>query len=114
MQSTYKPASNYLKMKRNNDRLLSLMGLARRARQVKSGEGTVLGQIKSGRAYFVLLASDASAGTKKQFEDKCQSHGIELNEHYTRQQLSVAAGQNRSVFCICQQGFAKKFKELTQ
>lgn len=97
-----------------NNRMLSLLGLARRARQVKSGEGSALREIQAGRAKFVLLASDASEGTKKKFTDKCRTYSVILNTQFNRQQLSAAAGQNRSVFAICQAGFAHKFEELQQ
>lgn len=101
-------------MTKNSQQMLSLLGLARRARQVKSGEGTVLQQVRTGQAKFVLLASDASAGTKKKFTDKCRTYEVPLNCQFSREQLSTAAGQNRSVFAICQAGFAHKFEELQQ
>lgn len=94
--------------------MLSLLGLVRRAGQLKSGENTVLASIRNGKAHYVLLASDASDGTKKKFNDKCRTYQVTLNCQFSRQQLSAAAGQNRSVFAVCQAGFARKFKELQQ
>lgn len=96
------------------NKILSLLGLARRARQVKSGEGEVIKAIQSGQAHFVLLASDASDATAKKFTDKCSTYHVSLNRQFSRQQLSAAAGQNRTSFAICQTGFAHKFEELQQ
>lgn len=91
-----------------------MLGLARRAGQVKSGEGSALRAVQNGQARFVLLASDASASTQKKFADKCQTYHVSLNRQFNRQQLSAAAGQKRTVFAICQAGFARKFEELQQ
>ena len=45
---------------------------------VKSGVETVLGEVRSRRAKFVLMASDASDRTKKQLTDKCNYYGVKL------------------------------------
>ena len=46
------------------DKALSMLGLAARAGRIVSGEFTVEKEVKSGRAYLVLIAEDASENTR--------------------------------------------------
>ena len=50
-------------MKQN--KTLSMLGLARRAGKVVSGEFSVEKAVKSGKAYLVIVAEDASDNTIK-------------------------------------------------
>lgn len=43
---------------------------------VKVGFDLILGEIRSGKAKFVLIASDASDRTVKQLTDKCKFYGV--------------------------------------
>jgi len=87
---------------------LSRLGLARRAGKLVSGEELVLKAIRSGEAKLVLLAGDASAGTRKKIADKCSSYGVELLVGFTRFELGGAAGQpERVLFAVTDDGFAE-------
>ncbi|WP_220476642.1 L7Ae/L30e/S12e/Gadd45 family ribosomal protein [Limosilactobacillus fastidiosus] len=99
-------------MKNNQQFILNLLGLARRAKQIQSGEGSVLKSIQTGKAQFVFLAKDAGSATIKKFTDKCTFYQVPLCELFTKQQLSQAIGQSRTVICVTQSGFARKFEEL--
>ena len=51
---------------------------------VTTGFDLVLGEIRRGRAKFVLIASDASDRTKKQLIDKCTHYNVKyfiINEY---------------------------------
>ncbi|MFQ9705871.1 MAG: L7Ae/L30e/S12e/Gadd45 family ribosomal protein [Limosilactobacillus pontis] len=100
-------------LKNNQQAVLSLLGLARRAGQLTSGEGIVLKNIQTGKAKFVFLASDAGAASAKKFTDKCSFYHIPFCQQFTRRQLSQATGQARTVFGVMQSGFARKFEDLT-
>ncbi|KMO58564.1 50S ribosomal protein L7, partial [Lacticaseibacillus rhamnosus] len=50
--------------------VLNLLGLARRASRLTTGDQLVLSAIRSGEAKLVFVASDASANTRKKFSDK--------------------------------------------
>lgn len=52
------------------------IGLCRAAGGVTTGTDLVLGEVRRGRAKFVLVASDASERTKKQIADKCAYYGV--------------------------------------
>ena len=47
---------------------------------VKVGFDLVLGEVRSRRAKFVLIAKDASDRTKKQLTDKCKFYGVKYFE----------------------------------
>ena len=68
MQTTYRHDKSYLVMIKNKEQVLNLLGIARRARQLQSGEEIVLKNIQTKKA--------------------------------------------RTVFCVMQSGFARKFEEL--
>ncbi|MGM9907556.1 L7Ae/L30e/S12e/Gadd45 family ribosomal protein [Limosilactobacillus sp.] len=98
--------------KNNQQAVLNLLGLARRAGQLTSGEGIVLKNIQTNKAKFVFLASDAGKATAKKFTDKCSFYRVPYSQQFTRKQLSQATGQARTVFGVMQSGFARKFEDL--
>lgn len=97
---------------KTDQKVLGLLGLARRARQLVSGEAIVLKNIQTKQAKFVFLAQDAGPATKKKFTDKCRSYGVPCSQAFTKSQLSQATGQSRTVIGVVQPGFARKFEEL--
>ena len=54
-----------------NDRVLSLLGLAARGRNLVSGEFSTEKAVKEGRAYLVIVGKDASDNTRKLFTNMC-------------------------------------------
>lgn len=60
------------------DRILSLLGLCRRAGKLVSGQDSVIAAVQSGKATLALLAEDASERTKKQLRDKCAFRSVPL------------------------------------
>lgn len=99
-------------MENNYQAALNLLGLARRARQIVSGENSVLKSIQTEKAQFVFIAKDAGAASLKKFTDKCTFYKVPLCSVFTKAQLSKAIGQSRTVICTTQSGFARKFEEL--
>ena len=61
-------------MKRDN--VLSLLGIARKAGKVASGEFQTEQAVKSGRARLVLLSTEASDNTKKKFLNMCDFYKV--------------------------------------
>lgn len=92
-------------MKQN--KVLSLLGLAMRGRNLVSGEFQTVESIKSGTAYLVIVAQDASANTKKLFKDKCSFYEIPVHEYGTKEDLGRAIGKDlRSSLGVCDAGLA--------
>ncbi|MFT8317099.1 MAG: YlxQ family RNA-binding protein [Sporolactobacillus sp.] len=71
----------------------SLLGLAKRAGKVVSGEDTVLRMIRDRKARVVLLSDDASPRTKKTVTNKCTFYQVPLFNVPDRFILGKAIGQ---------------------
>ena len=57
---------------------LSMISLATKAGKVVSGEFCTEKEVKSGMAYLVIVADDASDNTKKKFRNMCEFSGTNL------------------------------------
>lgn len=92
-------------MKQN--KVLSLLGLATKGRNLVSGEFQTEGAVKDGSALLVIVAEDASANTKKLFHDKCSFYEVPVTEYGTKVDLGRAIGKDlRSSLAICDAGLA--------
>ena len=56
----------------NRDRVLSMLGLATRSRNVVSGGFATEEAVKRGKAYLVIIAEDASDNTRKKYSNMCE------------------------------------------
>ncbi len=91
--------------------VLNLLGLARRASRLTTGDQLVLSAIRSGEAKLVFVASDASANTRK-FSDKSSYYQVPLVTMFSKMDLSQAIGSDRAMIAVTDAGFAKKMQEL--
>lgn len=98
----------------NQNKVLSLLGLAMRGRNLVSGEFQTLEAIKKGSAMLVIVAEDASDNTKKLFTDKCSFYEVPVTCFGTKQELGRAIGKDlRSSVGVCDAGLADAiFKQL--
>ncbi len=95
-----------------NDRILSTLSIARKAGKVSSGESAVLSDIRSFNSFLVLIAGDASEGTKKKFYDKSSFYEVPCYTYSTKDELAHAIGkEERSVISVQDGGFAEKIIE---
>ncbi|WP_018658691.1 L7Ae/L30e/S12e/Gadd45 family ribosomal protein [Allofustis seminis] len=97
---------------KNKQKALNLLGLAMRARALTTGSAVVLEAIRSGKAKLVIIASDASQNTRKQFLNKCEYYKIPYYIHFTQCDISRAIGKERMVCAFTDDGFARSFKKL--
>lgn len=96
-------------MVKNNDKFYGLLGLASSARKIISGEELVIQEVRKGHAKCVILAGDASEGTKKKVTDKCHYYQVPVIYADDRFRLGAAIGKDqRVVVAVCDLGFAKK------
>ena len=92
-------------MKQN--KVLSLLGIAMRGRNLVSGELQTENSVKNGSAMLVIIATDASANTKKLFTDKCSFYEVPVYEFGTKVELGRAIGKDlRSSLGVCDAGLA--------
>lgn len=92
--------------------VLNLLGLARRASRLTTGDQLVLSAIRSGEAKLVFVARDASANTRKKFSDKSSYYQVPLVTMFSKMDLSQAIGSDRAMIAVTDAGFAKKMQEL--
>ena len=92
------------------NKALSLLSIATRAKKIKSGEFMTENSIKSGEAYLVIIAKDASDNTKKKFKDMCSFYETDCIEFSTKENLAAAMGkESMAILSICDEGFTKSF-----
>ncbi|MCU9593052.1 YlxQ family RNA-binding protein [Caldibacillus thermolactis] len=95
------------------EKWLSLLGLANRARKLVTGEELVTKEIQKQRVHFVLLANDASKNTMKTILNKCNYYNIPVKQVSDRYTLGNAIGKEaRVVIGILDKGFSDKLKQL--
>lgn len=93
-------------------KILQLLGLARRAGALVTGEELVLKAIRNQKAKIVFVASDTGKSTFKKITDKARYYEVEVIVDFDRQALSDATGMPRSIYAINNAGFVKKIKEI--
>ncbi len=93
-----------------NDKVLSTLGLAKKAGKIMSGTNLVSTFIRSdNKPYLVLVADDASRNTKKMILAASKHHRVDcLEVQYNMDQFSHAIGASYYISCIAvfDQGFA--------
>lgn len=93
-----------------------MLGLAKKAGKVDSGEFATEKSVRAGAAYAVLVAMDASDNTKKKFSNMCEFYKVPRYFFGTKELLGHAIGKEmRSSLAITDGGFAKSLiKHLEQ
>ncbi len=96
------------------DNILSMLGLAKRAGCVVSGEFSTEKAVKEKKAYLVIVAEDASDNTKKLFTNKCSFYNIPLKIYGSKEDLGHSIGcEMRTSAAVLDSGLAdaviKKF-----
>lgn len=90
------------------NRILSLIGIATKAGKTASGEFCTEKEVKSGRAALVIVAGDASANTKKKFQNMCDFYEVPIYFYKDKDTLGHAMGKEfRASLAVLDEGFAK-------
>jgi len=89
------------------DKVLSTLSMAMKAGRLVSGETAVMNAVRSMTAALVIIARDASDGTKKKFTDKCSYYEVPCRTYGTKDLLAHSIGKEmRSVIALTDEGFA--------
>lgn len=92
----------------NQNKILSLIGLATKAGRTVSGEFSTEKEVKSGRAALVIVADDASDNTKKKFKNMCDFYHVPIYFYKDKDTLGHAMGKEfRAMVAVTDAGFAK-------
>ncbi len=82
-------------------KLVGLLGFAARARKLTCGTDLCRDEIRRGKLYFTLVASDASANTKKRIADACKYYEAKLCcIPLTADELSHTIGKSANITVI--------------
>lgn len=94
------------------DKVLSLLGLAARSRNVVSGGFATEQAVKSDKACLVIIAEDASGNTRKKYSNMCEFYQVPYAYHGTKEVLGHAMGrEERSVLAVTDKGFADSIQK---
>lgn len=95
------------------DKVLSLLGLARRAGKLAIGNDSVLESIEKKEAKMIFAAGDLSVRTCKKIEAAAQEKEIPfLQTTISMDELGFAIGKRVGILSITEIGFANKIKQL--
>ena len=99
---------------KNNNKVLSLLGLATKAGKVASGEFSTEKSVKTGKGFLVLVADDASQNTKKKFQNMCDFYEVPIYFIANKEVLGRFCGKEfRASLAVQDENFAKAMlKEL--
>jgi ribosomal protein L7Ae-like RNA K-turn-binding protein len=90
------------------NKILSLIGLATKAGKTVSGEFSTEKAVKSGMASLVVVSEEASANTKKKFQNMCTYYHVPLAFYGTKIELGRAMGKEyRASLAITDEGLGK-------
>ncbi len=81
----------------STDRVLSALGLAKRAGKVITGTQLVQDAVRHKKALLVLAASDISDNSKKKLVNSCDFYNVEFTQYSDMAALSAALGQKKAI-----------------
>ncbi len=94
------------------DKVLSMLGLATRSRNVVSGGFATENAVKSGKAYLVIIAEDASDNTRKKYSNMCEFYEVPCVYYSTKERLGHAMGkEERTTLAVTDEGFADSIQK---
>ncbi|MBO4562968.1 MAG: ribosomal L7Ae/L30e/S12e/Gadd45 family protein [Clostridia bacterium] len=90
---------------RSEERLRTALGFAMKAGRVRSGELAAEKAVKGGRAFVAVVDTEASALTKKHWQEICERASIPL---IFAEDVGPAIGREaHMVACVTDSGFAR-------
>lgn len=96
-----------------NDRILSFLGLCRRAKKLVIGAETAEKSVREGKSLLVLYASDAAPNSLKRVRRACGEQGVAVRQlHCDKQALSLALGRLSAVVSVEDRGFADRLCQM--
>jgi ribosomal protein L7Ae-like RNA K-turn-binding protein len=94
------------------NKVMSLLGIAMKSKNLVSGEFQTLEAVRSKKAYLVIISTDATDNTRKLFNDKCAFYEIPVVEYGLKEDLGRAIGKDlRSSLAVCDAGLAAAIKK---
>lgn len=99
----------------DNPKLLSLLGMCRKAGRLSCGHDSAIGSVRSNIAKLCLLSSDSSERLRKEIERETGYDGKNVPTAVlfsTMEEIGSATGLKSAVVTINDEGFAKAMLKL--
>lgn len=97
-----------------NDKLLSLLGLCRRAGKLTIGCDSVIESVNCGETQLVLFVSNASQNTRKTVLNSVADKVKIITLNHDKETVSASLGRLCAVAGVNDKGFAKKLLQLLE
>ncbi|MDD5603217.1 MAG: ribosomal L7Ae/L30e/S12e/Gadd45 family protein [Eubacteriales bacterium] len=95
------------------ENVLKFIGLAKKAGKLREGERACLDSILKMKAKLVLLATDASEGTRTKFIRACYDNEIPTVSYGTKEEIGRYVGKNQTtVIAVTDGSFAGRINEM--
>lgn len=95
------------------DKILSLLGFAKKAGKLVTGSNAVLRSILYQEAYVVIVTKDAGKSVKEKFKRLCLENNVKFYIVGSEQELELATGErNKVIYSVTEAGFSNKLVEL--
>ena len=92
----------------SNKRILSLLGICRKAGKLSSGEFGAETAVKSGHSHLVIISEEASDNTSGKFFNMCSYYHVKIRRYADKATLGGCIGQQeRAVLSINDRGLAE-------
>ena len=96
-----------------NNKALSLIGLATKAGKTVSGEFSTEKSVKTGKGYLAIVAGDSSENTKKKFRNMCTYYEVPLYILSDNEALGHAMGKEfRASLAVQDANFAQAIMKV--
>ncbi len=96
-----------------NDRLLSFLGLCRKAGKLVIGFDPAKEAVETGKAFLVLVAKDISSNTLKKLNTALGECDVPFyTVDRTKDEISFSLGKTCACLAVIDKGFADKLTEL--
>lgn len=94
------------------DKVLGMLGMAKKAGKVKSGGFLCDKSIKAGESRLIIIAEDASENSKKAIKNSCGYYNVEYIEYSDMETLGKFTGSGkRAVISVNDSSFAAAIKK---
>ena len=97
------------------DKALNMISMAMKAGKLVSGEFACEQAIKDGSGILCVVATDASANTKKSFSNSCDFYDVQYIEYGTKESLGHAIGKEyRASIVVCDENLSLSILDKIQ
>lgn len=98
-----------------NDKILSLLGICRRAGKLVIGAAPIIEAVTGNKARLIVFANDFSKNSAKPVREKALEKNVTiLTVNRNKAEISNAVGKLCGAAAIIDEGFAKKLAQLIE